>query len=163
MNATPSAADQPEQGTREAALWLAAMADRAAKGALNDPTIIDADPTLALFKTLGGHAYLTGAQVHALLYIGDQVKALVEAVTPPRLVQLDPDVQIDVNDLAADMAKAGRLHTMPMRTTITDPTPSVSDIRAVIDRQQELHDGLHPSRCRCDWICRAITEAAARR
>lgn len=69
-----------------------------------------------------GAGYTDDATVHALLYVGDQVKALVEAVTPPHLAQLDPDVQIDVNDLAADMAKAGRLHTMPMRTVVDDPS-----------------------------------------
>lgn len=95
MNATPSAADQPGQGTREAALWLAAMADRAAKGAHADlAAAVAADPTMALLLSAGAQSYLTGAQVHALLYIGDQVKALVKVVGPPAVrcaCPVDPD------------------------------------------------------------------------
>lgn len=75
--------DQPGQGTREAALWLAAMADRAAKGAHADlAAAVAADPTMALLLSAGAQSYLTGAQVHALLYIGDQVKALVALLEP---------------------------------------------------------------------------------
>lgn len=129
MSDTPvDQAKRPEQGTREAALWLLAQADR---GALTDLNGLNADPVDVLYRTLGCSTFVVGAQAHALLYIGDQVKALVEMVAN-RQVRLIVDPSVVGDLLARDQERRDGLSATG--------TP-------------------HAGMCVCDSICRAITEA----
>lgn len=83
---------------------------------------------------------LQEAEVHALLYIGDQVRALVEAFT----------------------------HPAPAVAGMEAVSPDILDnpIRALLIRYRERLDGHHrqlwdgkTGACECDSACRAITEA----
>lgn len=147
---------QPEQGTREAALWLAQMADRAMKGAHADlAAAVAADPVNALWMSAGAQSYLTGAQVHALIYIGDQVKALVEAIGPAAEAVAHPPC------LLVDLAKVEQSRGFPVRHVVRELDALDFPPTMVARRRGQRGEGkLHPVGCRCDDLCRALGREA---